>query len=136
MQACPFDTLELTTERFGSAQGTPYLVARSVPCYLCQGYPELLCIAACPTGALGPVDSVEDVRMGVAVLRTDTCLAYNSVICRSCWHACPYPNQAIVFDAKLRPVVRGEACVGCGLCEHACPTEPSAIVIEPGGIVT
>jgi Na+-translocating ferredoxin:NAD+ oxidoreductase RNF subunit RnfB len=71
--------------------------------------------------------------MGTAVIDRSICLAYNRVMCRSCWHACPFPGEAIVFDAMLRPVVNEEACIGCGLCTHACPTEVTSIPIRPRG---
>ena len=55
VQVCPYHTLKLADAAQIAALGTPYLVARDVPCRLCQGYDELRCIAACPTPALKPV---------------------------------------------------------------------------------
>lgn len=131
VEACPWDTLRIADAGTGVAGGTPYLNAREVPCYLCQGHDDLLCIAACPTTALQPVAELADIRMGTAVINEDLCLAYNRVICRACWHKCPFPDIAITFDQLLRPVVNDDACIGCGLCENACPTEPSSIPIRP-----
>ncbi len=133
VEACPYDTLKLATATEGVAAGTPYLIARDIPCYLCQGHGDMLCIPACPTSALQPVAEKSDVRMGVAVIDEDTCLAYNGVICRACWHACPFPDEAIELDFRGRVFVHPKACVGCGLCERACITEPSSIVIIPTG---
>ncbi len=133
VEACPYDTLKLATAAEGAAAGTPYLVARDIPCYLCQNYGEMRCIPACPTGALQPVAQKSEVRMGVAVIDENTCLAFNDVICRACWHACPFPDAAIELDLRGRVFVHPEACVGCGLCERACITEPSSIVIVPTG---
>ncbi|MHC4943590.1 MAG: 4Fe-4S dicluster domain-containing protein [Planctomycetota bacterium] len=134
VQACPFDTLVLAGPEGGVALGTPYLDPEVVPCYLCRGHDELKCIAACPTGALRPVLDERAIRMGTAVILHDPCLAYNRVICRSCWHACPFPNEAIFFDEMLRPKVNREVCIGCGLCTHACPTERTSIPIRPRGV--
>lgn len=134
VQACPSDTLLLGDLRHALASGTPYVESRLVPCNLCPGEEELLCIAACPTAALQPVADPRDIRMGVAVIDKSICLAFNGTICRTCWHACPYPYEAIVFDRQLRPVVDEAVCIGCGLCDHACPTEPSAIPIRPAGV--
>ena len=133
VQACPYSTLRLAQATEGVSIGTPYLIARQVPCYLCQGYAELRCIAACPTAALHPVAAWADIRMGTAVINRDLCLAWQGTPCRACWHACPFPNEAIVLDERGRAVVVEERCIGCGLCDHACLTEPSSIPITPRG---
>lgn len=136
VEACPFKTLRLADAAQNPVLvGTPYLIARAVPCYLCKGHNELKCIAACPTPALQPVASWRAIRMGVAVIHRDTCLAWQGTICRACWHACPFPNEAIVFDERGRAVVVPEHCIGCGICDHACITEPSSIVVTPRGNV-
>ncbi|RMF27155.1 MAG: ferredoxin-type protein NapG, partial [Chloroflexi bacterium] len=129
----PYETLHLATAAMGVAIGTPYFVARQVPCYLCQGYDELRCTVACPTGALEPTSAWTEVHIGIAVLDREMCLAWQGIPCRACWHVCPFPNEAIVLDERGRAIVQPEACVGCGLCEHACLAEPSAIVIIPEG---
>jgi MauM/NapG family ferredoxin protein len=131
VQACPdhYGTLHLAREA-GVGRGTPYVEPRSGPCWLCQDYDEPKCIASCPTGALAPVASLRDVRMGTAMIDRNRCLAYNGVMCRACWHACPFPNEAIRYDPRLRPVVDADLCVGCGLCDHACPTEISSVQIR------
>ncbi len=131
VEACPYDTLRLADATAGLTIGTPYLIARQIPCYLCQGYDELKCIAACPTAALQPVAAVADVRLGTATINHDTCLAWQGTPCRACWHACPFPDEAITLDGRGRAVVVPEKCVGCGLCDHACLTEPSSIVVRP-----
>jgi len=133
VEACPYNTLKLAELAQGAALGTPYLVPRQIPCYLCQKYGEMRCIPACPTGALRPVAEKSQVRMGMAVINRDLCLAWNNVICRACWHACPFPDAAIELDLRGRPVVHPGACVGCGLCDYACLTEPSSITIAPAG---
>lgn len=130
VEACPHDVLKLTDLDQGAAAATPYFIAKDNPCNLCMGYESLECIDACPTAALGPVE-LEDINIGLAHICKGTCLAYNGTICRACWHVCPFPDQAIVFDEMLRPRVRNRDCIGCGLCEHACPTEPRAVTITP-----
>lgn len=134
VQACPYHTLSLADVTNGVAFGTPYLVARLVPCRLCQGHATLKCIATCPSSALQAVASWRAVRMGTAHINHDTCLAWQGAVCRACWHVCPFPNEAIVFDEYARVSVHAEHCIGCGLCDHACPTEPSSITIQPRGV--
>jgi ferredoxin-type protein NapG len=135
--ACPFDTLHLAPIEDGAAYATPYLEARETPCYLCRQYEALQCTNVCPTGALQPVigtdnqDIFSHVKMGVAVINTDTCLAWNNVVCRACWHACPFPDDAIGLDMMGRAEVYPDSCVGCGLCVHACLTDEPSITVDP-----
>lgn len=131
VEACPYDVLHLATDRLGPDQGTPYVRARETPCNLCQEHESLLCVDICPTTALKPVGDVREIRMGVAEVIESTCYAFNRVVCRTCWHACPFPNEAIRLTSMLHPEVDPEICIGCGLCEHACPTEETSIRILP-----
>ncbi|MBK8975897.1 MAG: 4Fe-4S dicluster domain-containing protein [Planctomycetes bacterium] len=136
VSACPDDAVRFTGIAAGvhlAAHGTPRIVPREVPCSLCPEYERLQCVAACPTDALRPLADRRDARMGTAWILEERCFAYQGVVCRACWHACPYPGEALALDARLRPVVRAEACTGCGMCEHACLTdEPSVVVAPPG----
>jgi len=131
VKACPNQTLLLAGSPLGWGLGAPYLVPEKKPCNLCQGLDTLKCIEACPSQALVPIKDFREIRMGTAKIDETLCLAFNRVVCRSCWHACPFPGEAIKFDSKLRPVINEASCIGCGLCTHACPTEPRAIPIFP-----
>lgn len=65
VQACPYDTLKLATLASGLAAGTPYFVARDIPCEMCEDIP---CAKVCPSGALDrEIASIDDSRMGLAV---------------------------------------------------------------------
>lgn len=131
VEVCPVDALRLADLAAGVSSGSPFFEARQTPCNLCNGQDEIRCIAACPTQALSPAQDRRHVRIGVAVIDEETCWAYNGVACRVCWHACPYPNEAVKLNDRARPTVDEEICVGCGLCEHACPVEEAAITIRP-----
>jgi len=130
VEACPSDVLRLADLDAGTSAGTPYFVPAETPCDLCQGQTSLKCVDTCPTAALSRVE-IRDVDIGEAHICKGKCLAYNGTVCRACWHACPFPGEAIVFDELLRPTVHIDKCVGCGLCEFACPTEPKAVEIVP-----
>ena len=129
VDACPYDTLRSEGPLDGLSSGSPYFNARENPCRLCPNEEELLCVAACPSAAL-EATKIEEIDIGVAEIDRSICLAYNGATCRACWHACPFPYEAIRYDTRLRPVVDADKCIGCGLCEHACLTEKPSIVIR------
>ncbi len=100
---------------------TPYIVAAESACDLC-----LECTKACPTGALMPVQKMEDVDMGLAVLEENLCLPYiNQGGCGACYTVCPV--NAVRLDMQRYPKVIDDKCVGCGLCEEVCLQKAKAI---------
>ena len=131
IDVCPVDALQPVGPDVPHAVGSPRIIARSQPCTLCAGEPEMACMAVCPTDALRPNVAPDEVAVGVAVIDDATCLPFHGVTCRACWRACPFPDAAISFDHRGRPVVDPPACVGCGLCEHVCLTDPPSITIHP-----
>ena len=130
----------------GVTVGTPYFVARDVPCYMCDDIP---CVPACPTGALDEASVTNDegeldfrkMDMGLAVVDTNSCIAFWGLQCDLCYRACPLMDEAIKLHytrnsrtgkhAFLEPIVDMDVCTGCGLCEKACPTEKAAIFVLP-----
>lgn len=139
---CPFDTLRLA--RFGEplATGTPYFVAREIPCEMCEDIP---CAKACPTDALTKtLTDIRDADMGVAVVTgTDTCYSITGVgHCQACYMACPIKDVAITMEMKQdrgrvywEPTVHREACTGCGKCEKDCILAEAAIKVLPRALV-
>ena len=130
VEVCPYGSIKIARLLDGlSATGTPVIKPRGMPCYLC-----MKCPAVCPSGALDRrVRSRREVRMGIAQVKKQDCLAWQNTICRSCYQSCPIFDEAITLDGALRPVVDEKKCVGCGICEHVCPVEPSAITVKSGG---
>ncbi len=155
VEACPYDTLKLSTPSDKKITGTPYFEPRITPCYMCTDIP---CVPVCPTEALDekslltiaenntPKLDVNKSKMGLAVVNKESCIAFWGIQCDACYRACPLIDEAISIKyeknertgkhAFLKPVVNAEACTGCGLCEHACVTEIPAIKVLPINIAT
>lgn len=141
---CPYKILDLAKLEQDIATGTPYFVARSAPCEMCEDIP---CVKACPTGALDPrLTDINQARMGLAVLADhETCLNFLGMRCDVCYRVCPLIDKAITLDQQhnLRtgkhtlfiPTVHSEHCTGCGKCEKACVLEVAAIRVFPRHLV-
>ena len=135
---CPYDTLRLAEFGMELATGTPYFIARDIPCEMCEDIP---CVAACPTGALNhDLTDIREADMGVAVLTgPDTCYSVTGVAhCRACYIACPIKGEAITMEQKktnnrtyFEPTVHTDNCTGCGKCEKDCVTEQASIKVLP-----
>lgn len=147
--ACPNCAIVPFTEETGSdlsmrpgpgQRGTPVIFPRRQACILCSGAPgnELLCAAACPSGALQetPKDAqsiLARVAMGTAHVDKHLCYSYNNASCGACVRACPFEGVALTAGLWEKPIVNPDACVGCGLCERACLKYPQAIRVHPRG---
>lgn len=137
---CPYDILYLAQLGEDAPTGTPYFIARTGPCEMCEDIP---CIANCPTNALDHnLTDINKSKMGLAVVvDQETCIAFHGLRCEVCFNVCPIRNEAITLDlqhnkrsgkhALFIPVVHSEACTGCGLCERACILEEAAIKVFP-----
>ena len=140
VRSCPYKTLVLSELGDGPAAGTPYFIARDIPCEMCDDIP---CVKACPTGALThSLVDIEKARMGVASLvGRDTCLNMQGLRCDVCYRVCPLIDKAITLQmthntrtskhAIFEPLVHPDACTGCGKCEKACVLEVTAIRVLP-----
>jgi ferredoxin-type protein NapG len=127
------------------AAGTPYFVAREVPCEMCDHIP---CVTACPSGALTPeLQDIDDARMGTAVVvGHESCLNLLGLRCDVCYRVCPLIGKAITLErqSNLRtgshalfvPTVHTDRCTGCGKCERACVLPESAIKVLPRELAT
>ena len=140
------ETLFLAAPKDDAPIGTPFFIARTGPCFMCDDIP---CMYACPTGALTPKECKNDkgevaidyAKMGVAVIDPSSCIAFWGLQCTACYRACPELDKAITIEWKQNkrtgkhayriPVVHEDACTGCGMCENACVTEKAAIKVFP-----
>lgn len=137
---CPYDTLKLSTLGEPVPTGTPYFIARDIPCEMCEDIP---CVAACPTGALDhSLTDIDEARMGLAnLVDQETCLNYLGLRCDVCYRVCPAIDKAITLEmlhnprsgkhALFIPTVHSDACTGCGKCEYACVLPEAAIKVLP-----
>ncbi|MDZ7767539.1 MAG: 4Fe-4S dicluster domain-containing protein [Melioribacteraceae bacterium] len=126
LQICPYDSIVVAGMEHGTSYGTPIIIARDVPCYLC-----MLCPPICPTGALdNDLVEKEEVRMGIAVINEETCLPFTGIICRACFENCPIFRKAIILEDEMYPKIVEEHCIGCGICEDVCPVEGSAVIVK------
>lgn len=139
VRACPYDTLSLASFNDAAPVGTPFFLARHIPCEMCIDIP---CVRVCPSGALdAKFPDIEKSRMGIAVIDEENCLSWLGLRCEVCHRVCPLSDKAITLNriqresskhAKFEPVVHSDHCTGCGKCEKACPTEQAAIrVLRP-----
>ena len=144
VRACPYDTLKLADWNEPVPVGTPYFIARTIPCEMCDDIP---CVKACPSGALAPsLTRIDDAQMGLAVLIRDDCLNMKGLRCDVCYRVCPRLDKAITLErshntrtqrhAVFEPVVHPDACTGCGKCEQACVLEEAAIKVLPRELAT
>ncbi len=132
-QACRAQAITFGSWADGQLADTPLLAnLRSNPCTLCME-----CTNVCPTGALQQIKPdlkliSTTVKIGVAGIDTKRCVVHNGnrPTCHLCKTSCPYEGKALTVDAKNRPVVKQDKCVGCGRCEHFCPVEPPAISVR------
>jgi ferredoxin-type protein NapG len=139
---CPFDTLRLATFGEPLATGTPYFIARDIPCEMCEDIP---CAKACPTDALSKtLTDIRDADMGVAVVTgIDTCYSITGVgHCQACYQGCPIKDEAISMVMKQDagkvtwvPTVHRASCTGCGKCEKECILPEAAIKVLPRALV-
>lgn len=145
VKACPYKTLKLANFEDDVQIGTPFLKPRKTPCYMCEDIP---CVDICPTSALdknlllnGKILDPKKIKMGIAVIDTQNCVAYWGIQCDVCYRACPLIDKAIFLDYKrndrtakhafLLPNINSDFCTGCGKCEKACITQKAAIYILP-----
>ena len=106
VRSCPYKTLKLAEIGDGPAIGTPYFLARDVPCEMCDDIP---CVKACPTGALEKsLTKIEKAKMGLAALvDRETCLNLQGLRCDVCYRVCPVIDKAITLErTQMREVVR------------------------------
>jgi MauM/NapG family ferredoxin protein len=128
LDACPEQSLVRAPPTFGpELELLPILVPEQRACYLCTDVP---CAAACPTGALLPIQASE-IDLGLAVVSPRLCLNSLGHPCDACLTACPFPGRAIVAGSGGVPAVDDSVCNGCGQCVLACRSMPKALRIEP-----
>lgn len=147
IDACPNRCIVSFTEEAGKdlcmapgegQTGTPAIFPRRQACMLCNGTGsgDLLCTAACPSGALRrtrrDIETIQaEVKMGIAELDKNLCYSFNGASCGACVRACPLEGRALSAGMWEKPIIDQTNCVGCGLCERSCIRYPQAIRVRP-----
>lgn len=126
IKVCPAKAIKRYEGFMDVAIGTPVIKPKESPCVLCNG---LLCIEACKDGALKPVDTVTQVKMGIARINKSQCFAWDDQDCHLCYIKCPLQDEAL-YQEDGKPVINEEKCVGCGICEYVCNTINSTCAIK------
>lgn len=82
------------------------------------------CVGACKPGALKKIDGRPPWSV-TATINSKTCLAHNSVECRSCYDPCE--SRAIKMTPRIGgvsiPQLNTKDCTGCGACFAVCPVQ-------------
>ncbi len=94
----------------------PYLDGLSGWCDLC-----MICVHACPTGALVLPAEPLKTKLALAVIDRNQCIAWVATGCRFCYEKCVTLQNAITIDEDYRPYVDEQLCNGCGACVNVCP---------------
>ncbi len=125
IKVCPHTAIRGAGPDMGLALGSPIIIPKEKPCYLCDDFP---CIKACKDGALIMPEKKEEVRMGLAILEKEKCISGGFINCQSCIIACPITGAVEMVEGK--PVINEKLCTGCGLCENACLTVNNTCAIK------
>jgi ferredoxin-type protein NapG len=126
VEACPAQAISPLAN--GSGAGTPHIDPVSGPCILCDG---LKCTHACPSGALQPLETPIEVRIGTACIEAPLCTAWRGLPCRICYEVCPIPGVIMLAKGERTfvPVAGETPCVGCGICQHYCPVDGAVRIV-------
>jgi ferredoxin-type protein NapG len=125
-EVCPVQAIRLWEDDGTANAHTPYIEASLQACVVCQ---TIECTRVCPSGALTPLTSPDQIHMGFARMDYDRCARAHGEVCRICVEKCPLPNAIRVgADGRIEIL---EGCVGCGVCEMHCPSQPAkAITVQ------
>ena len=131
VRVCPAQCIKIDPAGL-RGNGVPFVDVDAAACVLCDG---LLCMHACPTGALVPTP-LGDIDMGTAGWHAQTCLrTAKGEPCTTCVDVCPVGEVAIgLLGNDVQ--VKSDGCTGCGMCQTHCPTLPKSITVTPRAAVT
>ena len=124
-EVCPAQCIKLDPAAL-TGGGAPFIDVETMPCVLCDG---LLCMPACPTGAL-VVTPLAEIDVGTAEWRENLCVRSHGTDCKICVDHCPRGAAALELKDNRVHVIQ-EGCTGCGVCQYQCPTYPKSIVVVP-----
>ena len=91
VRVCPARCIRIESEPGGRGGGFPFIDPDAMPCVLCDG---LLCMPACPTGALVPTP-LAMIEMGTAAWLPELCVRSRGQDCTLCVDRCPVCPAAL-----------------------------------------
>jgi ferredoxin-type protein NapG len=119
--ACPRESIRRAGHELGDwNEGTPVILPREQPCWLCKDLP---CITACEPGALRAPGAARDVRLGTVRVRESACYATQGNLCDVCAERCPVRPKAIRVSVGAVPELDPALCTGCAVCAWLCPAQ-------------
>lgn len=124
INACPTSIIEK------GRGGFPVINFQKGECEFCGD-----CVMRCHNGALQrQAMEAEQSPWSLTAVITDSCLAMNGVVCRTCGEQCD--ERAIRFRPRVGgvsiPELDSEACSGCGACVAPCPVK--AVTIQTSSV--
>ena len=129
--ACPHHAIKKAGGELGAdLEGTPVILPKQQPCWLCTDLP---CIACCEPQALQPLHHRSDARLATIAVDAASCYSAQGNPCEVCADNCPVPG-AIRVPFREVPAVDESRCTGCSACAWLCPADAIQVLqlAQPG----
>lgn len=133
VQVCPYHSIELLGLDDGINIASAYINPSKRGCYLCDLFP---CVLACPSGALDhSINSIKDVKMGVAVVRDiQKCYAtLNKSVSQDNISTLLERKTYNQREEEAKKIIENNINKSCSLCVDSCLVDGAINFIEIDG---
>lgn len=130
VQVCPYHSIELLGLDDGINLASAYINPGKRGCYLCDLFP---CVLACPSGALDhSINSIKDVKMGVAVVRDiQKCYAtLNKNVSQDDISILLNRQTYNQRESDAKKIIEDNIDKSCSLCVNSCPVDKAISFIQ------